>query len=65
MNYQEILAWATTTDANYAVNLWENSSSHFDSMTNPNMTFVGVGVSKGDDGRYYYCQIFTNTDSTD
>lgn len=62
MNYQEILAWATTTDANYAVNLWENSSSHFDSMTNPNMTLVGVGVAMGNDGKTYYCQIFTDSD---
>lgn len=62
MNYQEILGWATILDANYIVDGWENSSGHFNSMTNPNMTFVGVGVSKGDDGRYYYCQIFTNKD---
>ena len=62
MNYQEILAWATTTDAHYAVNLWKNSSGHFNSMTNPNMTLVGVGVAMGNDGKTYYCQIFTNTD---
>lgn len=64
MNYQEIMGWATILDANYIVDGWENSSGHFNSMTNPNMTFVGVGVSKGDDGRYYYCQIFTNKDRT-
>ena len=62
MNYQEILAWATTTDAHYAVNSWKNSSGHFNSMTNPNMTLVGVGVAMGNDGKTYYCQIFTNTD---
>ena len=58
------MGWATILDANYIVDGWENSSGHFNSMTNPNMTFVGVGVSKGDDGRYYYCQIFTNKDRT-
>ena len=65
MNYQEILGWATILDANYIVDGWEHSTSgHFGSMTNPNMIFVGVGVAKGDHGRYYYCQIFTNKDRT-
>lgn len=62
MNYQEILGWATILDSQYIVDGWEGSTGHFNSMTNPNMIFVGVGVAKGDDGKYYYCQVFTNKD---
>ena len=64
MNYQEILGWATILDSQYIVDGWEGSSGHFNSMTNPNMTFVGVGIAQGNDGKFYYCQVFTNTENT-
>ena len=62
MKYTEILAWAGYFDASGIVDAWEDSPGHFAAMTNHNYTLVGVGVAKGDDGRYYYCQLFTNKD---
>ena len=62
MQYVEILGWSTILDSDYIVDLWENSPGHFASMTGANKTLVGVGISVGEDGRYYYCQIFTNKD---
>lgn len=63
MNYQEILCWGPTDSVDDVMEAWVNSQGHFNSMTNPNMTLVGVGVATGDDG-FYFCQIFTNTDKT-
>ena len=63
MNYQEILCWGPTYSVDAVMEAWVNSQGHFNSMTNPNMTLVGVGVATGDDG-FYFCQIFTNTDKT-
>lgn len=63
MNYQEILCWGPTDSVDAVMEAWVNSQGHFNSMTNPNMTLVGVGVATGDDG-FYFCQIFTNTDKT-
>ncbi len=62
MQYVEILGWSTILDSDYIVDLWENSPGHFASMTGANKTLVGVGISVGEDGRYYFCQIFTNKD---
>ena len=62
MQYVEILGWSTILDSDYIVDLWENSSGHFASMTGANKTLVGVGISIGEDGRYYFCQVFTNKD---
>lgn len=62
MNYQEILGWSTILDSDYIVGLWENSEGHFSSMTSPTKSLVGVGISLGNDGKYYFCQIFTNKD---
>lgn len=62
MNYQEILGWSTILDSDYIVGLWENSEGHFSSMTSPTKSLVGVGVSLGNDGKYYFCQIFTDRD---
>lgn len=62
MQYVEILGWSTILDAKYIVDMWENSPGHFASMTGTNKTLVGVGISLGDDGRFYFCQIFTNKD---
>ncbi len=61
MKYVEILCWGQTSSVEKAMDAWVNSEGHFASMTNPNMTLVGVGVAKGDNG-YYFCQIFTNKD---
>lgn len=61
MNYQEILCYGPTDSVDAVMEAWVNSQGHFNSMTNPNMTLVGVGVAKGDNG-YYFCQIFTNKD---
>lgn len=63
MNYQEILCWGPTDSVDAVMEAWVNSQGHFNSMTNPNMIFVGVGVAKGANG-YYFCQIFTNKDRT-
>lgn len=62
MQYVEILGWSTILDAKYIVDMWENSPGHFASMTGTNKTLAGVGISLGDDGRFYFCQIFTNKD---
>lgn len=62
MNYQEILGWSTILDSDYIVGLWENSEGHFSSMTSPTKSLVGVGVSLGNDGKYYFCQFFTDRD---
>lgn len=62
MQYVEILGWSTILDSDYIVDLWENSPGHFASMTGANKTLVGVGISIGEDGRYYFCQVFTNKD---
>lgn len=62
MNYQEILGWSTILDSDYIVGHWENSEGHFSSMTSPTKSLVGVGVSLGNDGKYYFCQIFTDRD---
>ncbi len=62
MQYVEILGWSTILDSDYIVDLWENSPGHFASMTGANKTLVGVGISVGEDGRYYFCQVFTNKD---
>lgn len=63
MNYQEILCYGPTDSVDAVMEAWVNSQGHFNSMTNPNMTLVGVGVATGDNG-FYFCQIFTNTDKT-
>lgn len=62
MQYVEILGWSTILDSDYIVDLWENSPGHFASMTGANKTLVGVGISIGEDGRYYFCQVFTDKD---
>ena len=62
MQYVEILGWSTILDSDYIVDLWENSPGHFASMTVANKTLVGVGISVGEDGRYYFCQVFTDKD---
>lgn len=62
MQYVEILGWSTILDSDYIVDLWENSPGHFASMTGANKTLVGVGISVGEDGRYYFCQVFTDKD---
>lgn len=62
MQYVEILGWSTILDSDYIVDLWKNSPGHFASMTGANKTLVGVGISVGEDGRYYFCQVFTDKD---
>lgn len=56
----EILAWATYLDAGRIVEGWENSPGHFTEMVAKNKTLIGVGLTLGDNGKYYYCQVFTN-----
>ncbi len=62
MQFGENLGTYTLLDGARMVEAWEESSGHFQTMTASNKTLIGVGIAFGDDGRFYYCQIFTNKD---
>lgn len=44
---------------------WEGSSGHFIAMVKPEAKVLGVGFYKGEDGVYYWCQLFSRLDSND
>lgn len=44
---------------------WEGSSGHFIAMVKPEAKVLGVGFYKGNDGVYYWCQLFSRLDSND
>lgn len=44
---------------------WEGSSGHLIAMVKPEAKVLGVGFYKGDDGVYYWCQLFSRLDSND
>lgn len=62
MQYIEILGYGRTESATKMMTAWKESSGHFGAMTAANKSLVGVGVAKGDNGYYYFCQVFTNKD---
>ncbi|MDD3239627.1 MAG: CAP domain-containing protein [Lachnospira sp.] len=39
---------------------WHNSQAHFNCMTNPKYTRVGIGVAQDSEGNYYWAAIFMN-----
>ena len=49
--------------AETAVETWMNSTGHRNNILNSNYTHIGVGVYKSGN-KYYYLQIFLNTDSS-
>lgn len=48
--------------AERAINAWVNSPGHLQTMLASNKTLVGVGMAKGDDGKYYCSMILTDMD---
>lgn len=62
MQYIEILGYGRTESATKMMTAWKESSGHFGAMTAANKSLVGVGVAKGDNGYYYFCQVFTDID---
>lgn len=62
MQYIEILGYGRTESATKMMTAWKESSGHFGAMTAANKSLVGVGVAKGDNGYYYFCQVFTDMD---
>ena len=62
VQFNENLATAYDLDAELVVNALAESSGHLQTMTATNKTLIGVGIARGDDGRYYFSQIFTNKD---
>lgn len=62
IQFGENLATSTDLDAQLVVNALKESDGHFKTMIASNKTLIGVGVAYGNDGRFYFCQIFTNKD---
>ena len=62
MQFGENLATSTDLDASLVVDALEASEGHFKTMIASNKTLIGVGVALGEDGRFYFSQIFTNKD---
>lgn len=57
----EIIAWNTYAPAQTAaasVNLWENSPSHYATITTCHFTRMGTGAASGADGRTYHVAVF-------
>ena len=62
VQFNENLATAYDLDAELVVNALAESNGHLQTMTATNKTLIGVGIALGNDGRFYFCQIFTNKD---
>lgn len=58
----ENLAQLYAPTAERAINAWVNSPGHLQTMLASNKTLVGVGMAKGDDGKYYCSMILTDMD---
>lgn len=57
----EIIAWNTYAPAQTAaasVNLWENSPSHYATITTCHFTRMGTGAASGAGGRTYHVAVF-------
>ena len=62
MQYNENLVQLYLPTAERAVNAWVNSPGHLRAMLATNKTLVGIGMAKGNDGKYYCSMILTDTD---
>ena len=65
VQYNENLAQLSGTGkltAERVVNLWENSNGHFLTMIASNKTFSGIGMARGEDGKYYCSMILTDAE---
>ena len=43
------------------MNAWMNSTSHRDNILSPHFTSVGIGCLKGENGYYYWTQLFSDS----
>lgn len=55
----EILAATSSLSASRAVDDWIQSAAHHKIMLNSKYNYIGVGVTQGTDGRYYYVELFS------
>ena len=57
----ENIAWnrGYADPAMVAVNGWMNSDGHRANILDDRFTATGMGVAEGDDGRWYFTQVFT------
>lgn len=62
MQFGENLVQLSEPTAQRAINAWVNSPGHLQTMTAANKTLVGVGMAKGDNGKYYCSLVLTNLD---
>lgn len=62
--FSEIIRRATWIDGSDAVASWIKSSAHHKIMLDTESTTIGIGVSKGDDGKYYFVELFGVFDGT-
>lgn len=65
LQYGENLAQLSGTGkltAERVVDLWENSTGHFLTMIASNKTFIGIGMARGEDGKYYCSMILTDAE---
>lgn len=58
----ENLVQLSQPTAERAVSAWENSSGHLLTMTASNKKYIGIGLAKGTDGKYYCSMILTDKD---
>lgn len=56
----EILGRGTSLNASGMVDSWAHSAGHLNEMTRTNLYYMGIGVAQGDDGNWYYCEVFAN-----
>lgn len=56
----EILGRGTSLSANGMVDSWADSAGHLKEMVRTNLHYMGIGVAQGDDGNWYYCEVFAN-----
>lgn len=62
--FSEIIRRATWSSGSDAVSSWIRSSAHHDIMLDEESTTIGIGVAKGDDGKYYFVELFGVFDGT-
>lgn len=55
----ENLFAANLLDSKVAVDGWMDSPGHKENILRTEYTHMGVGIIKGSDGEYYYCQLFS------
>lgn len=62
--FSEIIRRATWLSGSDAVSSWIRSSAHHDIMLDEESTTIGIGVAKGDDGKYCFVELFGVFDGT-